>query len=123
MNMDPRQSRRHTTSWKTAGLNIDYWHQPVFTILKAMVKTEFPGRIALTSSFGTESAVLLHMVARIDSATPVIILDTGKMFPETLTYRDRLVSKLGLHPRYRLEARTRGTPPSRSPRRSVEKGQ
>jgi phosphoadenosine phosphosulfate reductase len=56
----------------------------------------FPGTIALVSSFGAESAVLLHMVAMIDRATPVIFLDTGKLFPETLQYRDTLVRRLGL---------------------------
>jgi phosphoadenosine phosphosulfate reductase len=56
----------------------------------------FNGRIALVSSFGTESAVLLHMVAEIDRSTPVIFLDTGKLFPETLAYRDQLVAQLGL---------------------------
>ncbi len=50
------------------------------------------GRIALVSSFGAESAVLLHMVAGIDRATPVIFLDTGKLFAETLAYRDHLVA-------------------------------
>ena len=56
----------------------------------------FPRRIALVSSFGTESAVLLHLVAEIDKAAPVIFLDTGKLFPETLHYRDALVGRLGL---------------------------
>jgi phosphoadenosine phosphosulfate reductase len=56
----------------------------------------FAGRIALVSSFGAESAVLLHMVAAIDPATPVIFLDTGKLFSETLAYRDRLAARLGL---------------------------
>jgi len=57
---------------------------------------EYRGRIALVSSFGAESAVLLHMVASIDSATPVIFLDTGKLFAETLEYRDQLAARLGL---------------------------
>ncbi len=39
------------------------------------------------SSFGTESAVVLHMLAGIDATVPVIFLDTGKLFPETLTVR------------------------------------
>ena len=52
--------------------------------------------IALVSSFGAESAVLLHLVARADPALPVLFLDTGKLFPETLAYRDRLVEQLGL---------------------------
>lgn len=57
---------------------------------------EYRGRIALVSSFGAESAVVLHMVAGIDRTTPVIFLDTGKLFPETLRYRDLLVQSLGL---------------------------
>ena len=48
----------------------------------------FPGRIALVSSFGAESAVLLHMVAEVDRDLPVIFLDTGRLFAETLDYRD-----------------------------------
>lgn len=56
----------------------------------------FPGRAALVSSFGTESAVLLHMAAQIDPAVPVLFLNTGKLFGETLKYRDTLVELLGL---------------------------
>jgi phosphoadenosine phosphosulfate reductase len=52
--------------------------------------------VALVSSFGAESSVLLHMVAAIDKSTPVIFLDTGKLFDETLDYRNELVEKLGL---------------------------
>lgn len=61
-----------------------------------VVLGEMPGRIAAVSSFGAESAVLLHMVAAVDPATPVIFTDTRRMFPETLSYRDRLVEHLGL---------------------------
>ena len=57
---------------------------------------DFAGSIALVSSFGTESAIFLHMVAQIDRSLPVIFLDTGKLFPETLAYRDELVARLGL---------------------------
>ena len=53
-------------------------------------------RIALVSSFGAESAVLLHMVAQVDPATPVIFLDTYQLFGETLDYRRDLVDFLGL---------------------------
>ena len=54
------------------------------------------GRTALVSSFGAESAVLLDMVATIDPATPVIFLDTGKLFAETQAYREALVERLRL---------------------------
>jgi len=57
---------------------------------------EFPGRVAMVSSFGSESAVLLHMLSEIDPDTPVLFLNTGKLFGETLRYRDRLQDRLGL---------------------------
>ena len=53
-------------------------------------------RICLVSSFGIESGVLLKLAADLDKAFPVIFLDTQKLFPETLEYRDLLVKKLGL---------------------------
>jgi phosphoadenosine phosphosulfate reductase len=61
-----------------------------------MIEREFPGRIALVSSFGSSGAVLLHMAASVDRSLPVIFLDTGKHFGETLRYRDRLIAALGL---------------------------
>jgi phosphoadenosine phosphosulfate reductase len=57
---------------------------------------EFPGRIALVSSFGAESAVLLHMLSQIDKDAPVLFLDTGHLFAQTLDYRQSLTKRLGL---------------------------
>lgn len=54
------------------------------------------GRIALISSFGAESALLLSMVADLDSSLPILFLETRRHFPETLEYRDHLVRVLGL---------------------------
>lgn len=65
------------------------------TIVEAALEL-YAGRIALVSSFGADSAVLLAMVADIDRSLPVIFLDTGKLFPATIAYRDRLVEALGL---------------------------
>jgi phosphoadenosine phosphosulfate reductase len=65
-------------------------------VLEEFLLRRFPGKIALVSSFGTESAILLHMISEIDKATPVIFLETGKLFPETLAYRDELIARLGL---------------------------
>ena len=53
-------------------------------------------RLAVVSSFGTESAALLKVTADVDPAIPVIFLDTGHMFAETLAYRDQLIEILGL---------------------------
>ncbi|HEY1630020.1 MAG TPA: phosphoadenylyl-sulfate reductase [Rhizomicrobium sp.] len=65
-------------------------------VLRLALREAFTGRAAVVSSFGSESGVLLHMVARIDPATPVLFLNTGKLFGETLRYRDRLQDVLGL---------------------------
>lgn len=64
--------------------------------LAATALREFPGRIALVSSFGAESAVLLHLVASVDRTVPVIFIDTLRLFPETLAYRDMLAERFGL---------------------------
>jgi phosphoadenosine phosphosulfate reductase len=54
------------------------------------------GRVALVSSFGAESVVLLHMAAAIDRDVPVLFLDTEMLFPETLDYQRRVADALGL---------------------------
>ncbi|WP_296222871.1 phosphoadenylyl-sulfate reductase, partial [uncultured Sphingomonas sp.] len=65
-------------------------------MLRDLLGGELKGRIAAVSSFGTESAVLLHMVAQVDQDVPVIFTNTQKMFGETLEYRDELSERLGL---------------------------
>jgi phosphoadenosine phosphosulfate reductase len=64
-------------------------------LIKAAIANN-PGKVALVSSFGAESSVLLHMVSEVDHTLPIIFLDTYKLFPETLAYRDQLVAELGL---------------------------
>lgn len=66
------------------------------TVLRHVLAGPLKGRIALVSSFGAEAAVLLHLVASVDPATPVLFVDTEKLFGETLRYRDTLVARLGL---------------------------
>lgn len=65
-------------------------------MLTSTLKDALAGEVAVVSSFGAESAVLLHLVSRIDPGLPVLFLETGKHFPETLAYRDLLVERLGL---------------------------
>lgn len=52
--------------------------------------------LAVVSSFGTESGALLKVVADVDPAIPVLFIDTGWLFEETLAYRDTLTRELGL---------------------------
>ena len=65
-------------------------------MLAAVLGEGLAGRVAAVSSFGAESAALLHLLADIDRNVPVLFLETGKHFPETLTYRDELIARLGL---------------------------
>jgi len=65
-------------------------------IIEAALKTVGRDKLALVSSFGTESAALLKVMADVDPAIPVVFLDTGWLFEETLAYRDTLIAKLGL---------------------------
>ncbi len=67
-----------------------------YALLVALRRGIYFNRIALVSSFGAESAVLLHLVSRVDVDFPVVFIDTGKLFGETRTYRDCLVKDLGL---------------------------
>jgi phosphoadenosine phosphosulfate reductase len=92
-------------------------------LLQFALKQAFPGRIAVVSSFAAESVVLLHHVAALDPTTPVLFLNTGKLFGETLRYRDRLQDALGLtdiraigpHPDDRKDLDAEGTLWSRDP--------
>ena len=65
-------------------------------VIEAALKTVGRERLALVSSFGTESAALLKVMADVDPSIPVVFLDTGWLFEETLAYRDTLIATLGL---------------------------
>ena len=71
-------------------------HASPAEVIEAALKTVGREHLALVSSFGTESAALLKVMAEVDPAIPVIFLDTGWLFQETLDYRDTLIAKLGL---------------------------
>ncbi len=77
-------------------LNHEYRSATTAELLEAVLCDGVAGRVAVVSSFGAESAVLLHLVAHAAPHTPVLFLDTGKHFAETLAYRDALVERLGL---------------------------
>lgn len=66
-------------------------HQVIEVAASAM-----PGRLAIVSSFGTESAALLKIVADVDPSLPILFLDTLWLFKQTLAYRDMLVTHLRL---------------------------
>ena len=71
-------------------------HASPAEVIAAALKIIGRERLALVSSFGTESAALLKVMADVDPAIPVVFLDTGWLFQETLDYRDTLIELLGL---------------------------
>ncbi len=54
-------------------------------------------RLFLTSSFQTHSIPLLHIISRIDPGIPVMFINTGYLFPETLQFRDQVTNELNLN--------------------------
>lgn len=65
-------------------------------VLRAAIAREWPGDLTYVSSFGAESVVMLSLIAEVDASLPVIFIDTGMHFPQTLDYRDEVIERLGL---------------------------
>jgi phosphoadenosine phosphosulfate reductase len=83
------------TAADAAAMEARFAGVPAPEMLRALLTGELLGRVAAVSSFGAESAVLLHMVAAIDRDVPVVFTNTQKIFGETLAYRDELAEQLG----------------------------
>jgi phosphoadenosine phosphosulfate reductase len=93
---DWRQQRRDRAKRRAAEFNLEHGHLAGADLLRAAVEGPFRGEIAIASSFGAEAVALLALAAEVDPAIPVIFLDTGKLFDETIAYRDRVIERLGL---------------------------
>lgn len=77
-------------------LNERYRHHAATEVLRRAVTDPDLGKVALVSSFGAESVVLLHMVSVVAPGLPVLFIDTQMLFPETLEYQREVSAKLGL---------------------------
>jgi phosphoadenosine phosphosulfate reductase len=88
----PAQNLAVATSVQATPRHVE---ESLATLCRA-INYDHAGRIAVVSSFGAQSAVLLALVAEIDPATPVLFVDTRQHFAETLAYRDALIRTLGL---------------------------
>lgn len=93
--LDIIDARPHFTQADADALNARFAGVDTLTMLRTVFAEGMLGRVGVVSSFGTESAVLLHLIAQADKSIPVIFVDTLKMFPETLEYRDVLMQRLG----------------------------
>ena len=81
---------------RAADLNGRYKHHSATSVVERALSDSTIGSLALVSSFGAESVVLLHLVAKVDRTVPVIFLDTQMLFQETLDYQVEVAEKLGL---------------------------
>ena len=85
----------HPTAALAQRLDAQLRHAHPLEVIRAAVET-FGDELALVSSFGAESAVLLHLASRVKPDIPVLFLDTGMLFGQTLDYRRQLAARLGL---------------------------
>jgi phosphoadenosine phosphosulfate reductase len=96
----PRDTRSggHTgpVAERVSTLNARYKHHSATAVLEHALGDDDLGRVALVSSFGAESVVLLHLVSVIAPETPVLFVDTKMLFQETLDYQRELAEKLAL---------------------------
>lgn len=81
---------------RVAVLNARYRHHSATDVLEHALKDHDLGKVALVSSFGAESVVLLHLVSVIAPETPVLFIDTRMLFQETLDYQRQLAESLNL---------------------------
>jgi phosphoadenosine phosphosulfate reductase len=86
----------HTVADRVAALNARYRHHGATAVLEHALKDDDLGRVALVSSFGAESVVLLHLISVIAPETPVLFIDTRMLFPETLDYQRQVAESLHL---------------------------
>ena len=81
---------------RAAHLNARYRHHGATAVLERALSDPQVGQLAMVSSFGAESVVLLHLVSVIDRSVPVLFIDTEMLFKETLQYQRDVAEKLGL---------------------------
>jgi phosphoadenosine phosphosulfate reductase len=92
----PRDMTLGPVSERVGVLNARYKHHSATAVLEHALKDVDLGRVALVSSFGAESVVLLHLVSIIAPETPVLFVDTRMLFAETLDYQREVAEKLNL---------------------------
>ncbi|ABI76303.1 phosophoadenylyl-sulfate reductase [Hyphomonas neptunium ATCC 15444] len=81
---------------RLARLNGELRNASAQEILRAAISREWPGGLTYVSSFGAESVVMLALIAEVDPSLPIVFIDTGMHFPQTLDYKDEVIERLGL---------------------------
>lgn len=104
----PRDAVFAPMAERVAGLNARYRHHGATAVLEHALRDRDVGRVALVSSFGAESVVLLHLLSVVAPHTPVLFIDTQMLFAQTLSYQKTLAQKL-----YLTDIRRLGPAPAR----------
>ena len=102
-----------TVDERLARLNGELRDASAQTILRVAMLREWTDELTYVSSFGAESAVMLALIAEVQPDLPVIFLETGMHFPQTLDYKDALIEQLGL-------TNVRETPPNEAERKILD---
>nr|WP_321360796.1 phosphoadenylyl-sulfate reductase [uncultured Hyphomonas sp.] len=110
---DTSLRRKEDTETRLARLNGELREASAQTILRVAMVREWPEQLTYVSSFGAESVAMLSLIAEVDPSLPVIFLDTGMHFPQTLDYRDEVIERLGL-------TGVRSTPPNETERKVLD---
>ena len=102
-----------TTEQRLARLNAELRDASAQTILRVSMIREWAGKLTYVSSFGAESVAMLALIADVDPGLPVVFLETGMHFPQTLDYKDEVIERLGL-------TNVREIPPSETERKILD---
>jgi len=92
----PRDAAPDTPAARAARLNARFRGASAPQVLSHALHAPGIGRVAMVSSFGAESAVLLHLISIMAPDTPVLFIDTEMLFEETLAYHRLLAHRFGL---------------------------
>ena len=98
---------------RLARLNGELRDASATTILRVSFLREWENKITYVSSFGAESAVMLALIADVAPDLPIVFLETGMHFPQTLDYKEELTERLGL-------TNVRDIPPSETERKILD---
>jgi len=87
---------RENLNQRAQRLNATIWADDALGLLDQVLNRNLLGKVAMVSSFGADSAVLLHMLGQVNRKAPVIFIDTQMLFAETLEYQRDLAAQFGL---------------------------
>ncbi|HAE27090.1 MAG TPA: phosphoadenylyl-sulfate reductase, partial [Hyphomonas adhaerens] len=110
---DIKLRQLESTDARLARLNGELREASAQTILRVAMVREWPEQLTYVSSFGAESVAMLSLIAEVDPSLPVVFLDTGMHFPQTLDYRDEVIERLGL-------TGVRSIPPNETERKGLD---